>query len=372
MASDSDSEDAFVRAIEGAIARGVRAEDAASDADVRAVGMRTCARRTRRGDAAKAADALEFLGFTHRLSDRVLRYALPRDGLGDGERAEGGIVEARDGALEARTLARLERAFASETTSFWREHGYGSKTCGFFSYVHDLTLEPTSAMDVVALDVRAVAARAFPEAATARWCEWWAHRRPHESGHQMHFDSHDEGLNGIKHPICSAVVYVDGSCGGPTLVTNQTDSRARLATRGWLVYPKTGRVATFDGNYLHGVIPGRDEDAPEDPETRRVTVMFSFWRDMETHETWQPQGSARPFPPPEASSTPGYAWRALFDLDDSEPAYRTRKDDDDFGVEALPHPVGAPWERIRLDEDRASKRASRDAFPSYDACFQGF
>ena len=89
------------------------------------------------------------------------------------------------------------------------------------------------------------------EAATR--AEWWAHCRPHSSGHQMHFDSDDEGLGGvIKHPICSAVVYVTGGVGGPTLVTNQTDCSKQLATRGWLVGPEEGRVAVFDGDMLHG------------------------------------------------------------------------------------------------------------------------
>ena len=49
-------------------------------------------------------------------------------------------------------------------------------------------------MDAVISRVRAVAARAFPAAASATAAEWWAHSRPHASGHQMHFDSDDEGI----------------------------------------------------------------------------------------------------------------------------------------------------------------------------------
>ena len=76
----------------------------------------------------------------------------------------------------------------------------------------------------------------------------------------MHFDSDDEGLGGvIRHPICSAIVYVTGGIGGPTLVTNQTRRSKQLAKRGWLVGPEEGRVALFHGDVLHGGArgPGR-------------------------------------------------------------------------------------------------------------------
>ena len=85
----------------------------------------------------------------------------------------------------------------------------------------------------------------------------------------MHFDSDDEGIplnpagsrdgssRFIRHPICSAVVFVTGGIGGPTLVTDQRDDAKRLARNGWLVAPVAGRVAVFDGECLHGVVPGR-------------------------------------------------------------------------------------------------------------------
>lgn len=39
--------------------------------------------------------------------------------------------------------------------------------------------------------------RHFPAVAEARFAEWWAHCRPHGSGHQMHFDSDNEGLGEV-------------------------------------------------------------------------------------------------------------------------------------------------------------------------------
>jgi hypothetical protein len=95
-----------------------------------------------------------------------------------------------------------------------------------------------------------------------------------------------DGPSQPTHPICSCVFFVDGSVGGPTLVTDQRLG-GPFAKRGWLVYPppplsrahiaaataatpglkgyrciphsypKTNRFVAFDGNFLHGVIPGR-------------------------------------------------------------------------------------------------------------------
>jgi len=167
----------------------------------------------------------------------------------------------------------------------------------------------------------------------------------------MHFDSDDEGLGRvIKHPICSAVVYVTGGIGGPTLVTNQTPRSKQLATRGWLVGPEEGRVAVFDGEMLHGVIPGRGV-CPALPSTsaaaaagfsskpgdaRRITLMVAFWTTVKVRRGDSgvggsgggeesgsgcsgsfPKGSARPFPNPQtfaadAACPPGVTWPALF------------------------------------------------------------
>jgi hypothetical protein len=112
------------------------------------------------------------------------------------------------------------------------------------------------------------------------------------AGHQLHFDSDDEGQGGIRHPIITAIVYLSdnthaapnnttsrpdssssdssshctawgpskaASCscsgqswvGGPTLMTDQVLG-GPLASQGWLAYPATNRVVFFDGRYLHG------------------------------------------------------------------------------------------------------------------------
>ena len=42
--------------------------------------------------------------------------------------------------------------------------------------------------------------------------EWWAHRRVGAgAGHQLHWDLDEKGLlagEGIRHPVCSCVVYI--------------------------------------------------------------------------------------------------------------------------------------------------------------------
>ena len=83
-------------------------------------------------------------------------------------------------------------------------------------------------------------------AGEARRVEWWAHSRAHPSGHQLHFDSDNEGEAGLRHPIVTSVCYLSEGVGGPTLITEQRPHDARLACNGWLVAPKTNRFVVFD------------------------------------------------------------------------------------------------------------------------------
>ena len=408
------------------------------------------------GRDAEAAALLTAMGFRYRLARGVLRYPSElagvavrakkrnaRDGaslLGDEDEKPTPTndvpVRAFDGAVPPGTLARLRRVFAPDS-AFWEEHGYHEDGCGFFSYAHDLTesperfssprsqdTPPRSLMDAVISRVRAVAARAFPAAASATAAEWWAHSRPHASGHQMHFDSDDEGIplnpagsrddppRFIRHPICSAVVFVTGGIGGPTLVTDQRDDAKRLARNGWLVAPVTGRVAVFDGECLHGVGPGRGIVAPRDDsnesdarrdadenavEPRRVTLMVAFWKDVEIRGTRTramsgsgtraigsfPRGSARPFPDPLAflendPSAPsnGVSWPRAFAVDDAL-LEETRKQTTSVAVAAAKEvpavPAAAVWEDVDAERNAScfpslSVNALR-SLPAYDACF---
>ena len=121
----------------------------------------------------------------------------------------------------------------------------------------------------------------------------WAHRRPHASGHQLHFDSDNEGRGGVRNPLVSTVLYLsDEGCGGPTLVTDQHIDGDALAQTGWMAFPKENRLVIFDGAVLHGVIPGRG--FVESSKTR-TTLMIALWDDIRIRTGDEP-GAARPFP----------------------------------------------------------------------------
>ena len=345
------------------------------------------------------------------------------------------FVRVFDDALPRSALAHLRSVFDSDASGFWAQHGYHEPGCGFFSYAHRLppwnaedvgnTHPLRSTMDAIVRRVWRVAAAAFPRAREATSAEWWAHCRPHGSGHQLHFDSDDEGKGpeGIRHPICSAVVFVTGDVGGPTLVTDQTSASKKLAQRGWLVEPVAGRVAVFDGRYLHGVVPGRGpaprlprnhvgraagfSPCSSDRDARRITLMVAFWDEMKARPGGDgsdprasfPKGSARPFPDPklylgDRSRPKGIDWPELFHAMHltSMPdvvAEAATGDGDEGGtaggggggakpeqtrwVERCATPVGRVWQDVDEAENDACFPSLAlekiSSVPPYDRCF---
>ena len=210
-----------------------------------------------------------------------------------------------------------------------------------------------------------------------------------------------------------------GGIGGPTLVTDQRDDAKRLARNGWLVAPVAGRVAVFDGECLHGVVPGRgvaatppgvkNTDGREErraarriprgfatTEPRRVTLMIAFWKNVEIRGTVTratsgsgtrargsfPRGSARPFPDPRSfmendPSVPslGVSWPRAFDVDEAFLA-QTRKETEGSvaAAEEVPAaPAAAVWEDVDAERNASCfPSLSVDALrslPAYDACF---
>lgn len=388
-----------------------------------------------------AVEELRSMGYRYRLSEEVLRYDLdygakvPRNKKAKAAMAaHGKYVRAFDGAMPASALSHLRSVFCAES-QFWSQHGYHEPGCGFFSYAHRLppwnaedvgnTHPLRSTMDAIVRRVWRVAAAAFPRAREATAAEWWAHCRPHGSGHQLHFDSDDEGKGpeGIRHPICSAVVFVTGDVGGPTLVTDQTAASKKLAQRGWLVEPVAGRVAVFDGRYLHGVVPGRGpaprlprnhvgraagfSPCSSDRDARRITLMVAFWDEMKARPGGDgsdprasfPKGSARPFPDPklylgDRSRPKGIDWPELFHAMHltSMPdvvAEAATGDGDEGGtaggggggakpeqtrwVERCATPVGRVWQDVDEAENDACFPSLAlekiSSVPPYDRCF---
>jgi len=167
------------------------------------------------------------------------------------------LLSVKDDALPLGMLAQLQEALAP-SSPFWAEHGYrcggpGGGGSPFFSYVHHLDEPPRCGFDRVLAVLHAHVCSAFPQAAYAKRAEWWAHCRPHSTGHQLHFDSDDEGRAGVRNPIVSSALYLTSGIGGPTIVTDQAIGSARLAQRGWATLPHTNRLLMFNGKFLHGV-----------------------------------------------------------------------------------------------------------------------
>jgi len=408
---------------------------------------------------------LEEGGYWFRLSEDVLRYAKDRvdlgrametttttrslhsrdksgGGGGEEEKEEEEVVHAKmfDDVFPPSMLNVMRKQFADVASPFWTQHDYfnPAKKRQFFSYVHDVTVDGgedtrsrfLNTMDVVIEYAKRVAGRAFPRVLTeATRAEWWCHNRAHCEGHQMHFDSDDEGINGLRHPICSVVVFISANgetttgtakeeenekddernaskrrkkndsrrerfVGGPTLVTTQRDGDQKNTNfneiRGYLAYPKTNRCVVFDGELLHGVVPGRglnafadsniDENSalPPPPLPTRTTLMIAFWDKIEVRGSFGSIGSARAFPTFEQVKDEKAHWRHLFNIDDDG-------DDDDDGVngrgirdgndiekramrapEMLPIPIEKVWHPLN---DAAKEMMS---LPNYDQCFQGF
>ncbi|KAL6759015.1 hypothetical protein V8C86DRAFT_2583355 [Haematococcus lacustris] len=295
-----------------------------------------------------------------------------------GDAAE--VVWALDGALPPDLLALMQRALGP-ASPFWLQHGYQSDgSTPYFSYCHKLPAweaaaalaeagghnlppcacdekgqqqqqqqqgvaehgrcsqsHPTqtspassvagNTLDSVIAVIWAHAGRLFPAAQAARWAEWWCHCRPHTAGHQLHFDSANEGNEGrqgaVSNPLVSSVLYLTDAVGGPTLVTPQRFMQTRMAQHGWLVAPRVNRLTVFDGAVLHGVIPGsgvchagcdplgceseggQQHSVKENPShhttalqatrLQRVTFMVAFWQDLRVRPGHGP-GAARPFP----------------------------------------------------------------------------
>jgi hypothetical protein len=248
----------------------------------------------------KVSQALTARGYNYRLSAKVLSYnaSPPPPTAEEVDAAEHSLYcRAVDNALPSDLLADVVEHFVGRKRNYFTEHGYTDGFGGeglatpYFSYVASLPEQQQEAssqtvFEALVSKVFEIAVQSSPSLADkAKYVEFWAHKRPHCSGHQLHFDSDNEGLGGATHPLCSTVLYLTSDVGGPTLVTPQKLSSKLMAKQGWLTFPKKNRVVAFDGTVLHGVIPGRgvvDEDGEGGGGGKRVTLMFAFWDKLRT------------------------------------------------------------------------------------------
>jgi hypothetical protein len=317
------------------------------------------------GEEEEAAKLLLPEGFQVRLSRQVVCY----DQWSESRNLEIPQYFARavDNVLPRDMFEFMRNSF-NEESPFWREHryrGWGIDASGYFSYLHEIkdVLKPRTKLEQVIKRIYETSVKQRPEVAEAQYAEWWAHCRPHSAGHQLHFDSDNEGEGGVKNPIISSVLYIDAEAGGPTLVTNQKFGEMMLAQEGCLIDPKENRLGIFDGSLLHGVIPGNGV-CPGGAKKLRVTFMVAFWKST-TYASCEDQPCAnRRFPYENQSNA---EWpKSMLQLSE------------DWNDNLQPDVSTEIAEPRILDSRNVFEFISRDegmteeALPCYDAIFQGF
>lgn len=251
------------------------------------------------GRSEKADEILVRLRYSCRLAGIIINY--PEETLAHGPPTyTGQLPPARvfDDFLSPAELEVLKRVFCDRESSYWKDNGYSVEPPSpYYSFIIPMA-------EIESFGIIGNIIGKFQEylESPCNYVELWAHNRPHCTGHQLHFDTDNEGLNGVvKNPEMSSVLYLSGQDerGAPTIVTNQRLSSRRLATDAWLCYPKQNRVAMF-GRVLHGVLPGKCQDTSRSPqqEKPRVTVMLAFWRKIHirTYPKGKVGGAAQAFP----------------------------------------------------------------------------
>lgn len=335
-----------------------------SRSEYRQAGERLSLLYCQSGRTAKAQKGLAYLGFECRLAREVLDYPFKaKPAKKKNLKASSNTTPPcmiLDDFLHPVELQHLQKVFKDPSAPYWTDHQYQVEPPSpYFSYVMDLRSPPKGFLGRLAHQIRQLPElqAKFPQLTQTHFCELWAHNRPHASGHQMHFDSDDEGRGGeIRNPVCSTILYLTSDstnnvAGGPSLVTNQRLTSKNLATKGWLAHPKSRRLVVFDGSVLHGVIPGKGVNGG-----RRVTLMMAFWKNIQIRDEPKP-GSARPFP---TKNLPSWA----VDLTDASFVSKQRPDS---LSEAQPIPLSTVYETLEGDPWK-----SQMGMPDYEQVFQGF
>jgi hypothetical protein len=372
---------------------------------------------------------LQMLGYKCRLSSAVLNYTVPAEykkkknneqlyHRATKKKCPSVIV---DDFLSFGQHAQLKRVFGDVTSSYWTEHNYSIEPPSpYFSYAFEIPKGKAKDnshgfLGELVDQIRNMPAlqNNFPLLKQARYVELWAHNRPHASGHQMHFDSDDEGRGGVRNPIISTILYLSDSkesCGGPSLVTNQPfsgeedEDTMELATHGWMAFPRPRRLVAFDGTLLHGVVPGKGVSGSGEASStktkansskrRRVTLMVAFWKELEirpneTEEEEEEEEEEEADDKPETKTKcPGGAARALPDVDELDDESESsspwahqlltttvntnkklKQQSYDHMHEAVPLDVDCIYETL---VDGTPWKIDQMGMPEYDQVFQGF
>ena len=328
-------------------------------------------------------------GYVARLSQDVLRYKLPSDVINSDQpevqestTAVSCPCRLYDDALPQEDLNVLINALCPEDASYWKDHSYSVyPPTPYFSYAFDLkddTLKKLGALGKLVQTIQRLSSDlpsndnvtkgCKSEKCIPQYAEVWAHHRPHCSGHQLHFDSDNEGRGEVKHPLVSSIIYLsEEGCGGPSLMTDQRLGDTELAQNGWMAFPKRNRLVVFDGSVLHGVIPGRGYVG----QRKRVTLMVALWEDIRIREGDEP-GAARPLPRAnqQTKSAPIPEWYEKLTTQDGK-----QKGKSTNAKTEVPHHVPDQVAPIRLGSvftTSSGKNIKEGRMPHYDTVFQGF
>jgi hypothetical protein len=336
------------------------------------------------GRPQKAKSGLQYLGFTHRLAEKILNYPVNRTLSASTLQRKKKSKKSppcciMDEFLSNIQLKYLQSIFCDIKADYWTQHNYAVEPPSpYFSYVIPIPshekdqCNPFLQSLILQIFHCQKLRQQFPFLSQARYVELWAHNRPHSCGHQMHFDSDNEGRGGVRNPIISTILYLseNDDIGGPSLITNQTLQSTTLSpVRGWLAYGRPLRMVAFDGKVLHGVIPGKGVVSSSNDDNksqlslsqaRRVTLMLAFWKDIQIRDTTK-LGAARPFPKVD-KDTPIWARKLNASL------WNHAKDFSCISPEIV-DPVSIDHVYEDLD---GNPLPSNDAMPEYEQVFQGF
>lgn len=295
-----------------------------------------------------ADDILLDLGYSCRLA--VLNYSLnaTQEDSSQLSTTDASMIPGRvwNDFLTPFQLQILRETFQNPQADYWQSHNYQVEPPSpYFSYVLPMDqLQDYGTLGEIVKRVQQQVAAWKPLVNQCTYVELWAHNRPHVTGHQLHFDSDNEGMDAtIRNPLVSTILYL--SSGGPSLFTNQRRSSRRLATQGWYSLAQTGRLVAFDGSILHGVLPGKGVGGGN-----RITIMLAFWKRIRVRPGDEP-GAARPFP----RDAP-WAQTLL------SPAIGTGHNQ---ATEVAPCPVAPVYVQIK------NRQPWQGGIPEYDQVFQG-
>ena len=353
---------------------------ALSPKDYRKAGERLSLLYLQSGRPHKAQPGLQFLGFTCRLAEHVLNYPMPakneivkrpknKRNMSKNKNKNKNKKNAPpccilDDFLTKSEFGHLQSVFDDPKAAYWTDHNYRiDPPSPYFSYVLNLSKHKDGFLGKLIHKVAKCPKllQKFPQLKQARYVEMWAHNRPHASGHQLHFDSDDEGKGGVRNPIISTIMYLSTSqnIGGPSLITNQRLSSTKLASKGWLAHSQPSRLVAFDGQVLHGVVPGKG--IPSSLQ-RRVTLMMAFWKDIQVRPGNTP-GSARPWPTAKGQKeTTPESWVTALSSNDVDVVANDNSYRSSDGIElnhVYEHLDGRAWDE-------------QDPMPEYDQVCQGF